>query len=733
MVASGVLASFRRILGAAKTYLYQNYNVIPIWGNLNPERAKVASVDWKVYQQRRVTQSDLENWLHQEKFGGLAIITGRISRLIVLDFDDEILAKEFARRYPHLTKTRTILSAGRNLPHYYYHIPLNATVESHHANGVDLQAEGRYVIAPPTIICDKAYKILQGGEPRVLTNVQIDLILRFIDEQSARPHESSQNQLISPNIELRENISPQDAIGLYRYYALQLGRNEALFRTACQLRDVGWLKEDVFHCLAMIHREQLPSRHHPPESNQQRLREAQTTIHSAFTRPPRKPRPINSDSPQTLPNSIREHLLQHNQTALVRVLDGLLMNNMTQGTLLTEREICDVLKGQVGRFSILKALAETYEDGTAIFTVHEAENPFPGPLSHTIVATANAGDSNNKCVLFRATKPNKNQKGRPAKTYFVPRIEILCAQFGLKFTQSDPITKEDLRSSKTYRQALNREFIRRRPGLYPRKWLAKRLGITKRTSQRYQHEDIVKYKAMYYKQFISWDNLGQISDMPDIMGVFLQDETGKRYPPNRELAKKLLADGHTLTYMRQDVNYYWHPHTPPGPLVTMGIHPKSPEKAEISRFTNQHDLGESSIQKSLKNAQNSENDHEVRDERIQKTPKLAIEAKDYLPETKLSQKIETQSKRYYRQALPDELQESAAQRLYKKVRSRCQDKEGYLSIAVARKLTEQYGAAQIRRLIQLLSWRDAIENPAGFSVVWLRSEAKRTELEQMMR
>jgi Bifunctional DNA primase/polymerase, N-terminal len=744
MAFLGVSVSTRRIFGAAKTYLYQNYNIIPIWGELKPERAKVASVDWKVYQNRRVKQLDLENWLAQEKFGGLAIITGKISRLIVLDFDDEVLAKEFARRYPHLTKTRTVLSAGRNLPHYYYHIPLNATVESRHAKGVDLQAEGRYVIAAPTMIDDKEYKILRGGQPCTLTNAQISLILRFVDEQRLFIHESPEKALIPPDMPVQEIILPRDAITIYQHYAPDIGRNEALFRTSCRLRDVGWLREDVIRCLAMIHAQEPPSGQHRRESRQERLREAQATINSVFSKAPRKIHKTDSDSPQTLPNSIREHLLQQKQTALVRVLDGLLMKDVTQGVIVTEREICELLKGHVGRFSVLKALAATYENGNPIFIANESEIPSPKPPSHTIVATAKAGNTNNKCLLFRTTKANKNQRGRPAKTYFVPRIEILCSQFGVKFTQSDPICKEDLRSSKTYRQALHRELIKRRPGLYPRKWLAKRLGITKRTSQRYQLEDVVKYKAMYFQQDISWDNLGQISDMPDIMGVFLQDESGKRYPPKRELAKKLLADGHSLTYMRQDVNYYWHPAMPPSPLVAMGIHPNSPEKSENSRkYSARSSISISTPSPvSLRPPQsigegNEESRQSIFHSLTTQSPREP-EHKEIVQEryvshvSEKSQKIVSKSKRYYRQNLPDALQENTAQRLYRKIRSRYAEKTGYLSMAVTRRLTEQYGTAQVRRLIQVLSWRDDIENPAGFSVVWLRSEAKRAGLEQMM-
>lgn len=715
------------LYGSALTYLYQDFNVIPILGDKDLNRPKQAGVDWKAYQHKRVNARHLDLWFNRENFAGIAIVTGQISRLMVLDFDDEALLGKFKIAFPHLLNTRTVISAGRGLPHYYYRLPLGVHVPSRRIEGLDLQAEGRYVIAPPTIIDNRSYTIQSGGVAQAIKSEQISTILRFMDESSPKSHsvpKIPQKAPETPSAQIM--VTPTDAHAYY-LQKLHLGRNESLFRTSCFLRDMGWVQTDVERCLIQIHINQAPLNQARQESPPQRRREALATIKSAFSRSPRKISAKNLDSRPTLPNSIREHLLQNKQTALVRVLDGLLMVGMTQGQVITERDIVEELQHHVGRYSILKALSATYDDGESIFSQTNKVIPSPQPPSHTDVASAIAGDSNNKCVLFRGTTPNKNQRGRPPKTYQVPFIATMCERLGLKMTKSDPISKGDLQSPKHYRQALEREFIKRRPGLYPRKWLAKRLGISKRTSQRDHAQMETKQRPMYFQQVITWDNLGYVPDEGDY-GIFLQDENGKRYPANRQLAKSLLANHRHISLMRQDVNYYWHPDTPVSPSIAIGIHPKSPQIAPKSSFTAQIE----SLSNNLAYvADTAISKHVAKKEISSKRISNNIQLSTY-KNSPIIQKYQPESKRFYRQDLPNSDDESLAKRLYQKILSKSADSQAVVSIMTARRLVHQYGVALIKKLIQVFAWRDNIENYAGFAVVWLRSEAKRAEFEQLM-
>lgn len=730
MAVLSIQSGYQHLFGVAVSYSHLSYSVIPVFGNSQPVRGKLPAVNWKPFQARRARESDFDRWFNEEKFGGLGIVTGSISGLIVLDFDEQQLADEFANRFPYLTETRIVQSAARKLPHYYYHIPEYADVSSRRVKGVDLLSDGRYVVAPPTAIGDGSYKIVRGDEPRTLTKAQIRLIEAFLDEQSSSIHEipnKAENtpiSIISEKLRLVP-IMPDDAIGLYCHLALEIGRNEALFKVALKMRDTGWLVEDALRCLKSVHINQATTDSHMTETLLQRMSEATATVKSAFSRPPRK-QTQSADLPQTLPTMLREVLLQRKMGFLVRVLDGLLLSSMTQGSEITEKSMVNSLSGIVGRYSILKTLSALYDDNTPIFA---QISPSPRTPTPTDVALAIATNSNNKCLLFRETKSDGIQRGRPPKTYRMPDIDTLCIRFGVTFRQSDPIARDDLRSTKTYRQAMQREFIKRRPGLYPKKWLANRLGIVRRTLQRYQPDLPIRQKAMFRRTHITWETLNRVPDKVDILGAFLQDDTGKKYPAKLEIAKFLLRRKRVVEYVRQDVNYYWHPDRPPSPLVMMGIHPQSPKTSLKSRF---EDVSVASDEKTHKIPEiiaksDLENTVLQSDITTNKSNNKLMHVPPVPVRGKVSQ-YKPQSKRYYQKPLADENLESAAGRLYKRSRAMCQSKEGYMSMVTARRLAEQYGASEVKRLIQLFAWRDNIENPAGFAVVWFRSEAKREQL-----
>ncbi len=261
--------------------------MIPVQGDRKPESAKLPLMPWKAYQSRKPQITDLEQWFAGDAAGGLAIITGHVSGLFVLDFDDPDLADEFACRHPDLIQTRTVLSAGRGTPHYYYHLMPGQTVPSRRAEGVDLQSDGRYVIAPPTTIGGKAYHLERGGMPRILSKAQIGAILRFVGEYSVISHEAECEALSAPIKPVNEHktidsISHLQA--LYQQRVCSSGRNAALFDVSLKARDSGWMIDDVIAALTETHAQQPARTAHQPESSRQRRIEARSTIHSAFSR-----------------------------------------------------------------------------------------------------------------------------------------------------------------------------------------------------------------------------------------------------------------------------------------------------------------------------------------------------------------------------------------------------------------------------------------------------------------
>jgi len=133
-------------LDAALRYLSGGFSVIP-----TRHQEKRPLVDWKEFQSRRPTESEVRAWYRRWMDAGVAIICGGISGLVVVDCDprngDGIAW--LAHRFPP-TPTAETGGWGR---HYYFAVPPHIRVPKIPAlfPGVDLQAEASYVVAPPSV------------------------------------------------------------------------------------------------------------------------------------------------------------------------------------------------------------------------------------------------------------------------------------------------------------------------------------------------------------------------------------------------------------------------------------------------------------------------------------------------------------------------------------------------------------------------------------------------------
>src|SRR5690606_16698219 len=138
----------------------------------------------------------------------------------------------------------------------------------------------------------------------------------------------------------------------------------------------------------------------------------------------------------------------------------------------------------------------------------------------------------------------------------------------------DPITLEDVSSSRRYRQALHRALLRRRPGVYSQALLGARLGVSSRSIRRYHREMDVRSQPTYTESPVLWSTIEQIPQAAErerfgicAGGQFLIDDSGKRWPLKREIAASLLRQGRQVSYMRQGCNYYWCGDLPVQPVI----------------------------------------------------------------------------------------------------------------------------------------------------------------------
>lgn len=124
----------------AVTYLERGWPVIPV-------RDKVPLTQWRKYQHMLPTDAQVMAWLAEEPAPDLAIVTGTLSGLLVLDVDGP--EGEASIRGLHLPPTPTARTP-RGGRHVFFRHPggrIRSTVNL--LPKVDIRADGGYVVAPP--------------------------------------------------------------------------------------------------------------------------------------------------------------------------------------------------------------------------------------------------------------------------------------------------------------------------------------------------------------------------------------------------------------------------------------------------------------------------------------------------------------------------------------------------------------------------------------------------------
>ncbi len=508
---------------AATDYLSKNWSIIPVWGPSQSEQFKVAAIRWSPFTERLPNKALLDYWFRFGSHQGIAIVTGRVSGIAVLDFDCNEQFKTFSNTYPELTDTYTVKTPRGY--HLYYQISKNYNTKSMRGEGIDWQWNKRYVLAPPT----QGYSIQNSQKPRLLAQADIRSIEHFI---------SPKTSILTQKEYSETRISKQELIGLYKSQATIGNRNNTLFQSSLLARDKGWSLSKTVNTLADLH----SHNHQNDECYQKRYAEAQKTIQSAYSRPPR----TNTNESIALPNTIKENLCQQGLTAAVRVIEGLRLLDYQEGEWICRQTMIDTLKGIVGEWSIIKALTATLDTNQQLFRTYKNHKPPTQPFNIS------------KCNEITYSKPHFSSSGRKTHFYQLPSNAELAERLGIPLSIiADEINLDDLTSAKKTRQAMYRAYIKRRPGHYPSKWLAKRLGVSVTTKNRYDNEipDLHK-RTEHTRKLISWHNLNDVPDF-DVGGYFLEDCNGKRYPAKRGIAYRLLGISHSICLVKQDVNYYW--------------------------------------------------------------------------------------------------------------------------------------------------------------------------------
>jgi hypothetical protein len=150
---------------AALDYLKRHWSVIPVRA-----RDKRPTTRWLEFQHRHPGRSEVQDWFRRWPASNVGIVTGAISGLVVLDIDArhggveslDALIQEHGR-LPHTIEAVTG-GGGRHI--YFAHPGGEVGNKVGLAPGIDLRADGGYVVAPPSVhVSGKAYAWVEGHAP----------------------------------------------------------------------------------------------------------------------------------------------------------------------------------------------------------------------------------------------------------------------------------------------------------------------------------------------------------------------------------------------------------------------------------------------------------------------------------------------------------------------------------------------------------------------------------------
>ncbi len=122
----------------ALKYLERGFSVVPV-----PSGKKFPLIKWEEYQKKRPTSEQVTEWWTNTPNANIAIITGAISGITVVD-------TEFGCDVSFLPYTSIVKTGGGGY-HYYYSYTQNVGNKVRVKDLVDIRNDGGLVIAPPSI------------------------------------------------------------------------------------------------------------------------------------------------------------------------------------------------------------------------------------------------------------------------------------------------------------------------------------------------------------------------------------------------------------------------------------------------------------------------------------------------------------------------------------------------------------------------------------------------------
>lgn len=158
----------------AGEYADSGWSVLPV----KPDEKRPYMSNWLQYERQRASRKQVDSWFSSLSGAGVGVVTGKISGMVVLDVESDCPTplEDILRRWP----THMVSRTGSGGYHLFYRYPHGVGRISNRVRmleGMDLRADGGFIVLPPTLHASGGrYEWLQRGPmgafPRELLDMQ---------------------------------------------------------------------------------------------------------------------------------------------------------------------------------------------------------------------------------------------------------------------------------------------------------------------------------------------------------------------------------------------------------------------------------------------------------------------------------------------------------------------------------------------------------------------------------
>lgn len=176
----------------ALEYLERGFSVIPVGKDKKP------LIKWAKFQHRKPTKDEIERWATDYDNPNIAIITGEISGIVVVDVEEGGSTND-------LTTTVISKTGGGGYHYYYKHPGHNVHNGVRLRDRLDLRADGGYVVAPPSLHqSGNHYEWLNGPDDTGFIDLP-EWVLELKDEASSHKPVDWQKFIAKANLKGSRN------------------------------------------------------------------------------------------------------------------------------------------------------------------------------------------------------------------------------------------------------------------------------------------------------------------------------------------------------------------------------------------------------------------------------------------------------------------------------------------------------------------------------------------------